>query len=100
MHSFNIKFQLIVLVLIIVALVQFVTLLRDPSLAHARAPLGGALVSLGVAGACSASDQMGIWCEPTSWLQGHAVWHCAASLAMVYLWRTHYLIARSLQLEP
>merc|ERR1712146_301091 len=100
-HFMKIKFQLIILVLIIVSLIQFVKLVSRAELKHARPPLIGALVCLGIAGVCSGADQMDIWCYPDSWFQGHAVWHCAASLAMVYLWRTHYLISRSVSvLEP
>jgi hypothetical protein len=32
-------------------------------------------------------DNSGVWCTPTSWLQGHAVWHGLGALATAALWR-------------
>jgi dihydroceramidase len=32
-------------------------------------------------------DNSGAWCDPTSWLQGHAVWHVLGALAVGCLWR-------------
>lgn len=45
------------------------------------------LVSFGVAFALWLLDENRAWCDPTSWLQGHAAWHVldAAALTMAYL---------------
>ncbi len=31
-------------------------------------------------------DESGVWCSPTSWLQGHAVWHPGSALAVGLLY--------------
>ncbi len=48
----------------------------------------GAIVSLGIADAIWMLDESGVWCSPTSWLQGHAVWHLGSALAagLLYLY--------------
>jgi hypothetical protein len=47
----------------------------------------GALATLGLAYLSRELDVTGKWCNPTSFLQGHAVWHVlvAAPLLMAYL---------------
>lgn len=102
LHSLNIKFQLLVAVMILIALAQFAVLLRRDELqgTDARQPLIGALLSLIVAGVASGSDQAGLWCQPESLLQGHAVWHLFSAVSMVYLYRCQYLVARRITLEP
>ena len=32
-------------------------------------------------------DNSGAWCDPDSWLQGHAVWHVLGAVAVACLWR-------------
>jgi len=32
-------------------------------------------------------DNSGAWCAPTSWVQGHAVWHVLGAIAVGCLWR-------------
>jgi len=50
-----------------------------------------ALVIFGLAYVVWTLDGTGAWCDPTSWLQGHAVWHIlgagSAGLAFIYYWR-------------
>jgi dihydroceramidase len=50
-----------------------------------------ALAVFGVAYVVWTLDGTGAWCDPTGWLQGHAVWHllgaASAGLAFVYYWR-------------
>jgi len=50
-----------------------------------------ALAVFGLAYVVWTLDGTRAWCDPTSWLQGHAVWHIlgavSASLAFVYYWR-------------
>jgi len=57
--------------------------------AEARLPraywLGLAL--LAVAGVASLLDVTRVWCEPTSWLQGHAVWHVLTAAALLAFYR-------------
>jgi hypothetical protein len=31
----------------------------------------------------------------TSAIQGHSFWHFFAAMALVYIWRIHYLVARA-----
>lgn len=57
----------------------------------ASAPLPSAywlgLGLLGAAAVCSALDVTRVWCEPTSWLQGHAAWHLLSALALLAFYR-------------
>lgn len=49
-----------------------------------------AAVLLGVAESFSLADLKRLWCDPSNhWLQGHAVWHWLAALAMPFLYE-HY----------
>ena len=41
------------------------------------------LALLAVAGVASLLDVTRVWCEPTSWLQGHAVWHVLTAAALL-----------------
>ena len=50
-------------------------------LAPRSRPLALAVVALVIAYAVWLADDRGLWCEPTSWLQGHAVWHLLTALA-------------------
>jgi hypothetical protein len=57
----------------------------------AAAPLPRAywlgLALLGAAGLASLLDVTRVWCEPTSWLQGHAVWHVLSAAALLAFYR-------------
>ena len=50
-----------------------------------------ALAVFGLAYGIWTLDLSGAWCDPTSWLQGHALWHLlgalSAGLAFIYYWR-------------
>lgn len=50
-----------------------------------------ALAVFGLAYVVWTLDGTGAWCDPTGWLQGHAVWHLlgavSAGLAFIYYWR-------------
>ncbi len=50
-----------------------------------------ALAIFGLAYVIWTLDSTGAWCDPTGWLQGHAVWHIlgavSAGLAFIYYWR-------------
>lgn len=50
-------------------------------LAPQSRPLGCAVVALVIAYAVWLADDRGLWCEPTSWLQGHAVWHLLTAVS-------------------
>jgi len=57
----------------------------------AEAPLPRAywlgLALLGAAGLASLLDVTRVWCEPTSWLQGHALWHVLSAAALFAFYR-------------
>jgi len=41
------------------------------------------LALLGAAAVCSLLDVTRVWCDPSSWLQGHAAWHLLSACALV-----------------
>ena len=45
------------------------------------------LALLGAAALCSLLDVTRVWCRPTSWLQGHAVWHVLSALSLLAFYR-------------
>jgi hypothetical protein len=51
--------------------------------------LAAAVVTLIVAEACSLADLKRFWCQPQSWLQGHAAWHVISAAAFPMMYR-HY----------
>ena len=57
----------------------------------AREPLPRAywagLALLAAAGLCSLLDVTRVWCDPASWLQGHAVWHVLSACALLAFYR-------------
>jgi hypothetical protein len=53
----------------------------------------GALALLGAAAAFSLADVTRTWCEPASWLQGHALWHLLSAAALVLLLRFYAALA-------
>jgi hypothetical protein len=44
-------------------------------------------VLLGAAALASLADVTRAWCDPASWLQGHALWHVLSALALAQLFR-------------
>lgn len=44
-----------------------------------------ALALVGAGAACSLADLTRTWCEPGSWLQGHALWHLLSAAALLAL---------------
>jgi hypothetical protein len=52
-----------------------------------------ALALLGAASAASLADVTRTWCEPASWLQGHALWHALSAAALYALLR--FYVARA-----
>jgi hypothetical protein len=93
---FNIKFQMVTLSQMLLVAFQFVQLARDEQFRHVATPVFAAFVCFVLAVASNLLDQNGTWCDPTSWLQGHSVWHFWAAMALVYIWRVHYLISRAI----
>ena len=57
------------------ALVLLPGIALEWGLARRSRPLAAAVLALVIAYAAWLADDRGLWCEPTSWLQGHAVWH-------------------------
>jgi Ceramidase len=54
-------------------------------LRRGRYPIGWFALAAGLIGAgalCSVLDLTRTWCDPTSWLQGHAVWHVLSALCL------------------
>lgn len=47
----------------------------------------GGLLTFGAAYTVWLLDDSGVWCDPTSWLQGHAIWHIFGASAVYGLWR-------------
>ena len=78
MASLRIPYQSIVLALIIGLL-----FLNSAFLDHAH--LLVALSFIVLAAAFSAADQMNVYCEPESLLQGHAIWHALGSVSLYFL---------------
>lgn len=82
--------QAMVAVLIAVILAQEAAVAR-------REPPGGRLARRGVfflalaliagAGVASALDVSRVWCDPTSWMQGHALWHVLSAASLYALFR-------------
>jgi hypothetical protein len=80
--------QATVLVGILASVGQELTLWRRGGPARgAYASYWAALAVLFAAGAFSLADVTRAWCEPDGWLQGHALWHALAALALVLLLR-------------
>jgi hypothetical protein len=48
---------------------------------------GLGLALLAAAAVCSALDVTRVWCDPTSWLQGHAAWHVLSACALAAFYR-------------
>ena len=85
----GVPIQATVLVLILASLTQELGIwLRAPAAERrAYASYWGAVAALAVAAAFSLADVTRAWCEPTSWLQGHALWHVLSAAALVLLLR-------------
>lgn len=47
----------------------------------------GGLLTFGLAYFVWTLDESGVWCDPTSWIQGHALWHILGAAAVYALWR-------------
>jgi hypothetical protein len=94
--ALNIKFQMVTLSQMIVVAAQFVYFASSEQFRHVLTPVVGAFVCFVLAIASNLLDQNGTWCDPHSIIQGHSVWHFWAAMALVYIWRVHYLIARVL----
>lgn len=60
---------------------------REASLAIDYMPLVTGLALLAAAGAFSLADVTRTWCDPRSWLQGHAIWHVLSAAALVGFYR-------------
>jgi hypothetical protein len=45
------------------------------------------LALLAAGGVCSLLDVTRVWCDPTHWLQGHAVWHVLTACALLAFYR-------------
>jgi len=63
------------------ALVLLPGIVLEWRLAPRSRPLAIAVLALGIAYAAWLADDRGLWCEPSSWLQGHALWHLLTALA-------------------
>lgn len=89
-HTGNLVFAL----LVIAALVMEVVLWRR---VRPPRPLWGVASVLTLAAAFGiwlVSQTGGPWCDPESWLQGHALWHLLCALAVYFLGRHYVAMAR------
>jgi hypothetical protein len=87
MYVAELKFQLVI------ALATLAIVLSEWMARRVRrVPLrnfGMGLVLLFVAQAASLADLSRVYCEPDSWLQGHAVWHVLSAIGLYFAYR-HY----------
>ncbi|HXK25647.1 MAG TPA: ceramidase domain-containing protein [Myxococcota bacterium] len=79
--------QALVALGIAVALAQEWRLRRRDGASPAYRSYRLALLLLGAAALASLADVTRAWCDPTSWLQGHALWHVLSALALASLFR-------------
>ena len=70
-------------------------ILLERRLAPSSRPLRLAVLALGVAYAVWVADDRGWWCEPTSWLQGHALWHLLTAVSGGLVVEHYVVTARS-----
>ena len=87
MYLAELKFQLIIAAASLAIMISEVMTWR-----YQRVPPGNflaGLVVLCVAQAASLADLTRVYCEPGSWLQGHAVWHVLSAVALYFACR-HY----------
>lgn len=87
MYLAELKFQLIIAAATLAIMISEVMARR-----YRRVRLGNfltGLVLLCVAQAASLADLTRVYCEPGSWLQGHAVWHVLSAVALYFACR-HY----------
>lgn len=84
-HAGNAAFAtLLVVTVVIEAVLMTRGARRDNRWGYAA--LGSMAVAFGV---WLVSHDDGPWCEPTSWLQGHGVWHLLGALASYCLYRLY-----------
>jgi hypothetical protein len=74
--------------LVLSALALEVWTVRSKRLKITRTYLWSALLAFVLAYGIWTLDNTGAWCLPTSWLQGHAIWHllCALAAGLIYLY--------------
>ena len=82
------------------ALVVVPGILLEWRRAPASRPLRLAVAVLLIAYAVWVADDRGWWCEPTSWLQGHALWHLLTALSGGLLVQHYVVTARHARVEP
>jgi hypothetical protein len=86
--------QATVFVLILASVAQELALFRQRENGASYACYWLALALLGAASAFSLADVTRAWCDPASWLQGHALWHALSAAALVALQRFYAAQAR------
>eukprot|EP01094_Clydonella_sp_ATCC50884_P001180 TRINITY_DN10898_c0_g1_i1.p2 TRINITY_DN10898_c0_g1~~TRINITY_DN10898_c0_g1_i1.p2 ORF type:complete len:235 (-),score=63.78 TRINITY_DN10898_c0_g1_i1:371-1075(-) len=76
---YGVKYQImIVLQVLALVVLEFASGARD------RTHMWRALTFIVLALSASVADQTGAYCDPASWVQGHAVWHLLSAVAMFY----------------
>ena len=87
MYLAELKFQLIIAAASLAIVISEVMTWRYQRVRLSNFLAG--LVLLCVAQAASLADLTRVYCEPGSWLQGHAVWHVLSAVALYFACR-HY----------
>ena len=87
MYLAQLKFQFIIAAAALVIVVSEVRARRKQPVPWGNLSVGLALLC--VAQAASLADLTRVYCEPGSWLQGHAVWHVMSAVALYFACR-HY----------
>lgn len=70
--------------LVIVGL-AFLVLIQERHFLKQSIDLQRGTVLILIAESCSLIDLRRVWCQPHSWIQGHAIWHVLSALSLYYL---------------
>ena len=90
MRRVHVPYQFVVLVAVLVIVGTEVHLSRRAGPRESFRDFWMAVGWMAVAAACSVADVTRGWCQPDNhWMQGHAAWHGASALALLFAARHH-----------